>query len=285
MNPHPGTEPDPIAPPPVPWTQAYLERRTRVLAQAIRDDDLLARLSAPGPLPDGYGLGLDERCVEYPWLLAHLPPGHARVLDAGSALNHGLLLERPVLAEKQLHIVTLAPEPDCFWQQRVSYVFEDLRQLPFKDSFYDIVISVSTLEHVGCDNTFYTGGFSSSEKRLDDFKIAGRELTRVLKPGGLLLLTVPYGTYQFHGAFQQFDRQRLSDAEESLGAMSDVSEVFYRYSKSGWQMATDDECANAEYVAWVAELMRSGRWPAAPGLEPDYAAAARAVACVRLVKA
>jgi SAM-dependent methyltransferase len=278
-------EPDPIAPPPVPWTQPYLERRARILAQAMRDDDLLARLSARAPLPEGYGLGLDERCVEYPWLLAHLPSGHARVLDAGSTLNHALLLELPVLAEKQIHIVTLAPEPDCFWRQRVSYVFEDLRELPFKDNLYDVVVAVSTLEHVGCDNTFYTGNFSSTEQRLGDFVIAGRELSRVLKPGGLLLLTVPYGAYQYHGAFQQFDRQHLSAAEASFGPMTEVSEFFYRYSSAGWQMAADQECADSVYVEWVSALMRSQRWPDAPQCEPDYAAAARAVACVRMVKA
>jgi SAM-dependent methyltransferase len=276
---------DLTAQPPVPWTEPYQELRIRTLAQAVHDSDLLARFSAGAALPDGYGRGLDERCIEYPWLVAQLTPGPARVLDAGSTLNHALLLELPVIKEKSLHLVTLAPERDCFWQQRVSYVFEDLRSLPFKDDFYDVVISVSTLEHVGCDNTFYTGSLPSTERRLDDFVVAGRELSRVLKPGGLFLLTVPYGTYQFHGAFQQFDRPRLSTAEASLGRMTDVSEVFYRYSSTGWQLASDDECAHCEYVAWVAELMRTGRWPDAPQLEPDYAAAARAVACVRLVKA
>jgi len=100
----------------------------------------------------------------------------------------------------------------------------------------------------------------------------------------VFLLTVPYGTYQFHGAFQQFDRPRLSAAKAALGGMVDVSEVFYRYSSTGWQIASEEDCADCEYVAWVAELMRTGRWPEAPQLEPDYAAAARAVACVRLVK-
>jgi hypothetical protein len=35
-------------------------------------------------------------------------------------LNHALLLGLPVVADKRLHIVTLAPEPDCFWEKRVS---------------------------------------------------------------------------------------------------------------------------------------------------------------------
>ena len=262
MSPTP--EADSSASLPVPWTLPYQERRERILAEAVRDPDLLARFAAHRELPAGYGRGMDERCVEYPWLLAHLPGGDARVLDAGSTLNHALLLDLPGVADKRLHIVTLAPEPDCFWKKRVSYVFEDLRELPFKDEFYDVVICVSTLEHVGCDNSFYTGALPSAEHRLDDFTIAGQELARVLKPGGLFLLTVPFGTYQFHGAFQQFDRARLSAAEAALGPMAELSEVFYRYSSSGWQIATDAECASCEYVAWVAQLMRTGRWPETP---------------------
>jgi len=129
----------------VPWTVPYQELRDRTLAQAVRDPDLLARFSTGAALPDGYGRGLDERCIEYPWLVAHLSAGPSRVLDAGSTLNHAFLLELPVVAEKRLHIVTLAPEPDCFWQRGISYVFEDLRTLPFKDDFYDVVVCVSTL--------------------------------------------------------------------------------------------------------------------------------------------
>jgi SAM-dependent methyltransferase len=271
--------------PPVPWTQPYQELRERTLRAALMDPEMLARFAETRRLPVGYGRGLDERCVEYPWLLAHLPAGPARLLDAGSSLNHMLLLEQPLLMSKRIHIVTLAPEPECFWQRGISYVFEDLRDLPFKDGCYDIVVSVSTLEHVGCDNTFYTGTFPSAEDRLEDFVLAARELARVLRPGGTALLTVPYGIYQFHGAFQQFDRRRLSMAEAALEQMTITGESFYRYSREGWQLARDQDCVDCEYVAWVSELMRTGRWPEPLRLEPDYAAAARAVACVKMVKA
>ena len=136
--------------------------------------------------------GSTSDASRFPGFLSQLPAGDALMLDAGSSLNHALLLDDPSVAEKRLHIVTLTPEQECFWQRGISYVFDDLRALPFKDALYDIVVSVSTLEHVGCDNRFYTGR-SPSEERLDDFLAAAKEMTRVLKPGGLLLLTVPYG--------------------------------------------------------------------------------------------
>jgi SAM-dependent methyltransferase len=270
--------------PPVPWTWAYNEVRERALRAAVIDADLLHQFAAGLRLPEGYGRGLDERCVEFPWLLSQLPAGSARLLDAGSTLNDEFLLECPVLADKRLHIVTLAPEEKCFWSRRISYLFEDLRALPLASGAYDLVASVSTIEHVGCDNRLYTHDPRSAEQRLDDFEVAVAELARVLQPGGTLLLTVPYGRYQFHGTFQQFDRARLSRAEAAFGPAASIGERFYRYSAAGWQLARDEECDESEYVAWVADLMRTGRWPDPPRLESDYAAAARAVACVRLTK-
>ena len=64
-----------------------------------------------------------------------------------------------------------------------------------------------------------------------------------------------------------------------------TEETFYRYSRDGWQMAQDEECADCEYVAWVSEFMRTGLAPEPRQHEPDYAAAARAVACVKVMKA
>jgi SAM-dependent methyltransferase len=271
--------------PPLPWTEAYETYRQRALEDLVSDSGLRLLFESGTILPLGHGVGLDERSIEYPWLLSQLPSGRARVLDAGSSLNHSLLLNSPTIADKSLHIVTLAPEPQCFWRQGVSYLFEDLRALPIKDDFYDIVVSISTLEHVGCDNTYYSARTPLAEDCRDDFVLAAREIRRVLKPGGLLLLTVPYGAYQFHGAFQQFDRARLSRAKEEFGKMVSITERFYRYGIGGWQLARDEDCAHCEYVAWVAELMRTGRRPESLSHEPDLAAAARAVACVRMIKA
>jgi SAM-dependent methyltransferase len=266
--------------PPIPWTSAYQDRRQRSLHAAVRDPELLSVLAAGGSLPSGYGIGLDERCVEYPWVFAHLPDSPGRLLDAGSALNHQFLLSHAGLLNKRIHIVTLVPEADCFYQRGISYVYEDLRQLPFAAGLYDTVVSVSTIEHVGCDNTYYTGTRSSDEPRLRDFAAAILELRRVTAPGGLLLLTVPYGRYQYHGAFQQFDREHLSIAEAALGAGVRIEETFFLYDARGWQRSTDAACSDAEYVAWVSEVMRTGVWPTDPSHEPDFAAAARAIACV-----
>lgn len=73
-------------------------------------------------------------------------------------------------------------------------------------------------------------------------------------------------------------------AVEAFGGRRHASECFYRYSASGWQIASDQECADAVYVEWVAELIRTGRRDPGQQHEPDFASAARAVACVRLIR-
>ena len=64
----------------------------------------------------------------------------------------------------------------------------DVRELPFPDGHVDQVLLVSTLEHVGADNERYGVGADR-----DRFGIgtALRELRRVLRPDGSLLVTVP----------------------------------------------------------------------------------------------
>ena len=48
-------------------------------------------------LPQRFGIAIDERVVEYPWIFGHLLERQntgARMLDAGSILNHDFILRR-----------------------------------------------------------------------------------------------------------------------------------------------------------------------------------------------
>lgn len=267
----------------VPWSLGYNAYKAQVITAALGDGDLLKRLRGRGPLPPGYGVGLDERCIEYPWMLAHVPDGPGIMLDAGSTLNHGFILDQPVLRCKMLHILTLAPEAIHLRRKGITYLFEDLRDIPIRDAYYDTIVCVSTLEHVGFDNTLYSNNETHREHRPGDFMIAMRELSRVLKSGGSLLLTVPFGAYRDFGTFQQFDRTLLSSAVEAFGKSGEVVEAFYRYSAEGWNVVEAEECAECEYVEWITRP--PDQWPRPLPVEPDRAAAARAIACVRLLKA
>jgi SAM-dependent methyltransferase len=265
-----------------PWSEGYSAYRTQFIASALGNEGLLRIFRRGQSLPQGYGVGVDERCIEYPWLIAHLHDGPGVLLDAGSTLNHDFILAHPIFQRKIIHILTLAPERNCFWQKGISYLFHDLRDIPVRDDYYDTITCVSTLEHVGCDNMHFTGKENHRENNLEDFLFAMKELSRILKPGGTLFLTIPFGIYRCFGSFQQFDRNCLQRAIEAFREAGEITEVFYRYTANGWNVAGASDCAECEYVEWIT--WPRARWPSALPIEPDFAAAARAVACVRLSK-
>jgi SAM-dependent methyltransferase len=269
----------------VPHSRGYEAYKDEYIGRVLRDDRLLSLFKGGKRLPGGYGFGLDERCVEYPWLLAHIGAAPERVLDAGSALNHLLLLRNATLVHKKLHILTLAPEHYAFWQLGISYLYEDLRRLPMHDSLYDSVVCISTLEHVGLDSSFYTHREEHQESQPCSFVQAIKEMLRVLKPGGRLFLTVPYGRYKNIGVMQVFDDRLLQDAIDAFGP-STVSKRYYLYTGNGWQTARAEECAEAVYVEAYFDYfkMPPEERPVSIPREPDNAAAARAVVCVLLTR-
>jgi hypothetical protein len=257
----------------VPHSSGYTAYRAHRIREVLADANLMTRFASGQPLPEGYGIGLDERCIEYPWFVSHLNPGALRILDAGSTLNHEFVLDTPALRGKRLHILTLAPEEVCLWRRGISYLYEDLRDVPTRDRYYDAVACLSTLEHVGFDNSAY--GAPRTDADRNAYVLVMRELRRVLRPGGSLYLTVPFGRYEAHNWFQQFDRTLLQTAIAAT-APRQVERWFYRYTSTGWQTCSELDAADSQYVEWL----RPNGLPKPVPLERDRAAAARGLACV-----
>ncbi len=265
-----------------PWRFGFLEYERLYWQQKLADPPTLACLREAQPLPPAYGYRLGPRAIEIPWVVAHLPEGPARLLDAGSALNFEAILRAPQLANKRTTILTLGPEPTCFWHLGVSYVFEDLRALYFKDDTFDLITSISTLEHVGMDNSRYAGQIASAQRHdPGDLFVAVRELKRVLKPGGAFYVTLPFGKYEDHGWLQQFDARLLDQLIETFAPARAV-ETIYHYAPAGWELSNRAACADCEYF----DARVTKYFDRAHGIEypPDYPAAERALACLELTK-
>jgi SAM-dependent methyltransferase len=128
--------------------------------------------------------GTDERPVEIPWCLARYR-AEARVLDVGYVFAEPAYLSGLVaLGAGGLVGVDLASAE----VPGLDSVTADLRELPFGDGSFDLAIAISTLEHVGRDNTQYGLAAEQDDGSLD---AALRELHRVLDADGRLLVTVP----------------------------------------------------------------------------------------------
>ncbi len=122
-----------------------------------------------------------SRQGEWPWILKHadLQPYH-RVLDAGS----GWSVLKFALAKRCQSVVAMELDPAFMakaqytidglgFGDRITQVQGDVCKIPFPDNWFDRVVCCSVIEHMP-----------------SDWAQATRELIRVLKPGGRLLLTM-----------------------------------------------------------------------------------------------
>lgn len=251
-----------------PWTAGYNTVKRRAICAAIDS----RMLTDDRPMPPGYGFRLDERIVEYPWVYARLPKGRNVVLDAGSALNHAFLLERTPIRDADLTICTLAPENRCYWRRSISYVFDDLRCNRFRAQVFDAIVSVSTIEHIGLDNTLlYTSDSTKRETDRGGYLDAVREFRRIIKIGGTCLITVPFGRAKNHGWFQVFDQSMIESVIDAFEP-SEHETAFFGYSPTGWHPSSADSLADATCFDIHAQKH----------YDPDFAAFSRGLACLRL---
>jgi hypothetical protein len=256
----------------IPWSQGYAEYKYDFISSVINSKDLDYFRS--GNLPARYGFRLDERAVEYPWFFSKLKEDEICILDAGSALNFREVLTAKHLSTRKLFIVTLCHERHPNVRSCPSYIYEDLRDLCFKDDFFDAVCSLSTVEHIGLDNTMlYTHEPSKKENDKDAHLHAVREFRRVLKKGGNLYLTVPFGKHKNHGWFQVFDAEMIERIIEIFHP-AEIEKTFFKYNNDQWNFSDAVCCRDSNYFDIHKET----------AFEKDCLAASRAVCCLRMMK-
>lgn len=119
------------------------------------------------------------RSREYAWLIANLNGEY--VLDAGCCGSDvGLFL-----AQRGYQVVGVDIR-ECILPEHDNWTFRkaDLRNLPFQENTFDLIANISTIEHIG-----FEGSILADPE--GDIK-AMKELRRVLKPRGSMVLTTPY---------------------------------------------------------------------------------------------
>src|ERR1051326_589907 len=115
----------------IPWSKGYIEYKMDFIEKAINSMDVLNKFLSHD-LPSDFAKGIDERGAEYPWIFSKLSSGKTSILDAGSTFNYPEIINNDLLSKKDLTIATFFPESNNFYKKRISYVFSDLRELPFR---------------------------------------------------------------------------------------------------------------------------------------------------------
>jgi SAM-dependent methyltransferase len=131
--------------------------------------------------------GCTSRTAEYTFVLKNLPPASSVILDIGCC--DSLLVYK--LARKGYKAYGIDTRQYLEKHPNLTFVQSDILCMPFIDKFFDCVIAVSTIEHIGL-------GLYGDPIHEDADTKAVQEISRVLKPGGKLILTTPYATtYKF----------------------------------------------------------------------------------------
>lgn len=204
-----------------------------------------------------FGQGDTERCIEIPWAVSCYR-GEKRVLDIGYAnAEDRYLSELLSLNIPQLFGVDMVPKSS----PGIISVIGDIRSTSFPDNFFDLVFCISTIEHIGRDNSVYHIPYVGVDHE-GDFK-ALQEIYRIVKPCGRVVVTVPYGKSYDYGWFIHYDDARLQRLVES-SKLSIIQEDYFIY-KSGWRKCDKSELVNTLY-------------------QDDNAPAAAGLACILLEK-
>lgn len=191
---------------------------------------------------------LDVGCAGtlFPHYAAFLLPD-ARVVGIDSEANLALAPERI------LGVAARAGE-----NERVRIFAADARSLPFPDAAFEAVTAISVLEHI----------------RGDGDRAAVREMLRVLRPGGLLALSVPMaaraeeheGDPSCPYFIRRYDDRTLAErlidpaADARLIVRRDFGERRFPYSHIYMKLRAAQERWLARGAAW--KPLRYGAWAA-----------------------
>jgi SAM-dependent methyltransferase len=152
-----------------------------------------------------------DRIIEEPWAVSSVRPGE-RVLDVGSATSRYL---RDLPPTCRVYALDLRPTPP---QPGLGIVQGDVLLAPFAAGSFDVITCISTIEHVGLD---------VYGQRHDVFgdEVAMRHLRKLLRPGGRLLLSAPFGRRTVSAWLRVYDRPSFARISRGFRVLS---RRFYR---------------------------------------------------------
>jgi len=189
-------------------------------------------------------INLDERIIEYKWIFNELTKSNKKLnlLDAGSTLNFPSIIEK-LKNKYNITIQTLYPENYSFYDEGISYLYDDLTKKIFNKNTFDIITCISTLEHIGFDNSIYDNRNKKilNNKNEHNYLKVIENFKFILKVGGVSLITVPYGTSKQYKNLQVFDERKISN----IIKIFKPQKSFIRYAtfiNGVWKECSSNEC-------------------------------------------
>jgi 2-polyprenyl-3-methyl-5-hydroxy-6-metoxy-1,4-benzoquinol methylase len=185
-------------------------------------------------------LVVSEQIVENAWVLSQLRDDDRRVLDFGG-VESVLPLQLSALGK---HVSVLDARRYAFTHANLQSIQADIlaQPLPFTEPF-DVVISISTIEHVGLSRYGDSADKGGDRRAVD-------ALWGAVRPGGRLLATVPAGRPAVQRGYRVYDEARI----RSVFPASSVIRWFKKDGRQGtWREVVAADIAHLVYEAPTKE--------------------------------
>jgi SAM-dependent methyltransferase len=179
-----------------------------------------------------------ERIVEIPFVHHYLPyPFRGRVLDVGSRESE-LSYELTALGFETWSI-DIRPELTPY--PALRYIQGDVRSYAFPADYFDVVISLSTIEHIGLH------AYGNIHLDPDGDLHALQAMSRATKPGGTVIVTTPFGRRGATETERIYDHEALQALLQGAGLNVNVEE-YWRKDGIRWLPATWQEAEKIDSV-------------------------------------
>jgi len=165
-----------------------------------------------------------SRIVEYPWVYMNIDEVNVckRLLDIGSV---GSVLPIKLASQGyEVWCIDVRQYEGNGLVQNLRCLVGDVRKTSFENNFFDCVIAVSTLEHIGL-------GRYSEWLEPDGDITAISEISRILSKNGTLLITLPFGKEEVFPSHRVYNQKRL---RAILKGFRVEREDFYVRTKNGF---------------------------------------------------
>lgn len=179
------------------------------------------------------GMVTTERVIEYPFVFQNLDDVSGLILDIGCCGS-----QFPIaLASRGFRVVGIDFNPYPYKHPKFSAVRGDAMRIPFATGCFGAVLAVSVIEHIGI------GHYGDPLSEMGDCAVVN-EIVRVLRPGGRVLITVPFGRAITDDFQRVYDPQRL----RRLLTPVEVVKIEHAWSREGlWTPCTETEAAAVDW--------------------------------------
>ncbi len=196
----------------------------------------LYRSLNPEPVPNLRG----DRDIEYTWVAINIPDTFGSALDFGSGQTWlGLFAARKgfIVTGVDLNL------SEQFWMYpNLKFVQGDILNLSLPHESFDLIINCSSIEHVGLG-----GRYGITDTNPDGDLEAMAILRRLLKPKGIMLLTIPVGTDRvFPPLHRVYGEDRLPKLLS--GWSVEKKEFWLKDNLNRWVLAEESVALNKEPV-------------------------------------